>query len=86
MERRGSGVSIQRVNITVEGPVDPGQCSSLPRTALIEEEASHLEGGGVILSVPAADPDERQQAPEILRAHDASGMRYFADATYGDLL
>ena len=53
---------------------------------LIEDDASHLEGGGVILSLPAADPKERQQALEILRAHDASRMRYFADTTYEDLV
>ena len=53
---------------------------------LINEDASHLEGGGVILLVPAADPAARQQAQETLRAHGASAMRYFGDKSYEDLL
>ncbi len=53
---------------------------------LIEDDASHLRGGGVLLSVPAADPNERQKALEIMRAHGASGMRYFGDTTYQDLV
>lgn len=40
----------------------------------------------MILSVPTADPNERQQALGILRAHDASRMRYFGDTTYEDLV
>jgi hypothetical protein len=52
---------------------------------LIEEDPSHLEGGGVILSLPAADPAERQLALETLRGHGATAVRYFADTTYEDL-
>jgi hypothetical protein len=51
----------------------------------LEEEAAHLETGGVIVSLPARDAAERERAEEVLRAHDASRMRYWGHLTFEDI-
>jgi hypothetical protein len=52
---------------------------------LIEEDAQHLETGGVIVVLPAEDPHARAEALRILRAEQASRVRYYGDTTYEDL-
>jgi hypothetical protein len=52
----------------------------------LEEEAAYLEGGGVILSVPARDQSERKRAEEVLRARHASRMRYWGEWTFEDII
>jgi len=53
---------------------------------MIEEDAAHLEAGGVIISLPARDQNERGHAEEVLRARHASGMRYWGDWTFEDII
>jgi hypothetical protein len=53
---------------------------------VIEEEAAYLEGGGVIISLPARDQNERERAEKILRARHASRMRYWGDWTFEDII
>lgn len=52
---------------------------------LIEEDAAHVEAGGVIVTMPAETPDERRAAEDILRQHNASRMRYYSGSTVEDL-
>jgi hypothetical protein len=52
---------------------------------LIQEDADFLGAGGVIVTIPAEDPDDRERVQEILRAHGAFRMVYFGDATYEEL-
>jgi hypothetical protein len=53
---------------------------------LIEEDTAHLEAGGVIISLPARDQNERERAEEVLRARHASRMRYWGDWTFEDII
>jgi len=53
---------------------------------MIEADAAHLEAGGVIISLPARDQNERGHAEEVLRARHASGMRYWGDWTFEDII
>jgi hypothetical protein len=53
---------------------------------LFEEDAAHLKAGGVIVSVPARDPDERERAENILRVHDPSRMRYWGSLAHEDII
>jgi hypothetical protein len=52
----------------------------------IEEEAAYLEAGGVIISLPARDQNERERAENVLRARHASRMRYWGDWTFEDII
>ena len=53
---------------------------------MIEEDAAHLEAGGVIVSLPARDQNERERAEQVLRARHASRMRYWGDWTFEDII
>jgi hypothetical protein len=53
---------------------------------LFEEDAAHLQAGGVIVSVPARDPDERERAESILRVRDPSRMRYWGYWEHEDII
>jgi hypothetical protein len=53
---------------------------------LIAEDTAHLEAGGVIVSLPARDADERERAERVLRARDASQMRYWGEWTFEDVI
>jgi hypothetical protein len=52
---------------------------------LIADDAAHLEAGGVIVTAPARDPEERKLAQHILREHGASEMRYFGSLTWEEV-
>lgn len=53
---------------------------------LIAEDEEHLEAGGIIISLPARDPDEREHAETILRGNGASRMRYWGDWTWEEII
>jgi hypothetical protein len=52
---------------------------------LIREDAEFLGAGGVIVTIPAEDPADRERIEDVFRAHEASRMVYFGGATYEDL-
>lgn len=52
----------------------------------MEEDSAHLEAGGVIISLPARDQNERERAEQVLRARHASPMRYWGDWTFEDVM
>ncbi len=51
-----------------------------------EEAAAHLQVGGVIMSVPARDPDERARGENVLRVHRPSRMRYWGYWEHEDVI
>lgn len=53
---------------------------------IIAEDAAHLEAGGAIISLPGDDEDERDRAVTVLRAHDASRIRYWGQSTFEDIV
>ena len=53
---------------------------------MMEEDSAHLEAGGVIISLPARDQNERERAEQVLRARHASRMRYWGDWTFEDVM
>jgi hypothetical protein len=53
---------------------------------LIDEDAAHLEAGGVIVSLPARDAGERERAERVFRGRDASQMRYWGEWTFEDVI
>lgn len=57
----------------------------LPTDEVLEEYAEHLERGGVLVSVPARDDEERNRSQDALRAHGASAMRYYGFWTHTDV-
>jgi hypothetical protein len=53
---------------------------------MMEEDSAHLEAGGVIISLPARDQNERERAEQVLRVRHASRMRYWGDWTFEDVM
>jgi len=51
----------------------------------IYDDAAHLAAGGVIISTPARNPDEREVAQRVLRHHGATEMRYFGESTFEEV-
>lgn len=51
----------------------------------IKEDTAHLDAGGVIISAPADDADERKRALHALRVHGGSDMRYYGATTWEDV-
>jgi hypothetical protein len=52
---------------------------------VLQEDAAYLEHGGVIVTAPARDPQERKTATDTLRNNGGSDMRYYGDATWEEV-
>jgi hypothetical protein len=52
---------------------------------VLADDASHLEHGGVIVTAPAREQEERTTATQILRNHGGTEMRYYGDRTWEDI-
>lgn len=48
-------------------------------------DADYIAEGGVVLTVPAANPDEAGRAAHVLKAHGGTHVRYFAGLTVIEL-
>lgn len=48
-------------------------------------DAEHIAEGGVVLTVPAANPDEAGRAAHVLKAHGGTHVRYFGRLTVTEL-
>jgi hypothetical protein len=52
---------------------------------LFVEAADHLAAGGVLVSAPATDDDERKTVQRVLRENGGTAMRYYGALTSEDV-
>ena len=52
---------------------------------VIKEYAQHIEKGGVVISAPAHDDEQRKLVQRVFREHQASHMRYYGAFTFTDV-
>jgi hypothetical protein len=52
---------------------------------MISDDAEFVERGGLIVSAPARNDDERRLIADVLREHGGTEMRYFGTTTFEEI-